>query len=57
MSAKHNYVFGNQEISHIFPLKIKQSGCIHRFKDKIFTNVIIKYSNRDPNHVTSINIV
>ena len=55
LSAKHNYVFGNQ--LH-FPLKIKQSsGCIHRLKDKIFTNAIIKYSTRDSNIVTSINIV
>jgi len=44
MSTKHNHVFGNQEISYMFPLKIKQSsGCIHRLKDKIFTNVIIKH--------------
>jgi len=57
LSANHNYVFGNQEISYMFPLKIKQSSrCIPRLKDKIFTNVIIKYSNLDPNLFTLINI-
>jgi hypothetical protein len=41
LSVEHNYVFGNQEISHMFWLKIKPASvCVQRLESYNFKTVI-----------------